>query len=71
MQHIRTGKHPGAAARMGGLQGKVYEFFENVGGEWGWLIGLIFMLTIGVLLSPIFMIIAYKQNYLDVKKSSV
>jgi len=55
---------------MGGLQGKVYDFFEKVGGEWGWLFGLVFMLTIGVLLSPIFMIIAYKQNYLDPQKES-
>ena len=70
MEHARTGKHSGAAARMGGLQGKVYDFFEKVGGEWGWLFGLVFMLTIGVMLSPIFMIIAYKQNYLDPQKES-
>jgi hypothetical protein len=70
MEHVRTGKQSGAAARMGGLQGKVYDFFENVGGEWGWLFGLVFMLSIGVLLSPIFMIIAYKQNYLDPQKES-
>jgi len=67
MIHLKTGKHAGAAAKMGGLQGKVYEFFENVGGNWGGLMGLVFMLTIGVILSPLFMILAYKQNYLDVK----
>ena len=66
--HLKTGKHTGAAAKMGGLQGKIYDFFENIGGQWGWLMGLAFMLTIGVILSPVFMILAYKQNYLDVKK---
>jgi len=68
MAHSVTGKHQGAAAKMGGVQGKIYEFFENAGGEWGWLFGLFFMLTIGVILSPVFMAIAYKENYLDVSK---
>jgi hypothetical protein len=70
MMHVKTGKHTGAAAKMGGLQGKIYDFFEKIGGEWGWLMGLVFMLTIGVILSPIFMILAYKENYLDVKKAT-
>jgi hypothetical protein len=68
LRHVRTGSHSTAAAKMGGLQGRVYDFFERINGEWGWLLGLFFMLTIGVLLSPIFTILAYKQNYLDVKK---
>jgi zinc-ribbon domain len=66
--HKRTGKLPTVAAKMGGLQGKVYDFFERTSTEWGWLLGLVFMLTIGVVLSPIFMVLAYKQNYLDTKK---
>src|ERR1700687_160118 len=70
MTHIQTGKHAGAAAKMGGLQGKVYDFFEKVGGEWGGLMGLVFMLTIGVVLSPVFMVLAYKQNYLDVQQAA-
>lgn len=70
MTHVKTGKHAGAAAKMGGIQGKIYEFFENINESWGWLLGLFFMLTIGVVLSPIFMILAYKQNYLDVKKAT-
>lgn len=65
--HISTGRHQTAAAKMGGLQGKIYDFFENIGGSWGWLLGLFFMLTIGVVLSPIFMFLAYKQNYLDAR----
>jgi hypothetical protein len=70
MAHSKTGKHIGAWQKMGGLQGKVYEFFENINEEWGWIMGWIFMLTIGVLLSPIFMILAFKENYLDIKKAS-
>lgn len=70
MMQVKTGKHSGAAAKMGGLQGKIYEFFEKVNEDWGWLLGLFFMLTIGVILSPVFMIIAYKQNYLDLKKQA-
>lgn len=69
MAHAKTGKHSGAAAKMGGLQGRIYEFFENTG-EWGWVLGWFFMLTIGVILSPVFMITAYKQNYLDLKKQA-
>jgi len=70
MRHVQTGKHSGAAAKMGGLQGKVYDFFENASGEWGWLLGLVFMLTVGVVLSPVFMVLAYKENYLDPKKEA-
>ncbi len=70
MTHYKTGKHGGASARMGGLQGKVYEFCEKINEEWGWLLGLFFMLTIGVILSPVFMILAYKQNYMDPKKEA-
>jgi hypothetical protein len=67
MTHYKTGQHGGAAARIGGLQGKVYEFFEKINEDWGWLLGLLFMLTVGVILSPIFMILAYKQNYMELK----
>jgi hypothetical protein len=67
MAHVQTGKHQTAAAKMGGLQGKIYDFFESIGGSWGWLLGLFFMLTIGIVLSPIFMFLAYKQNYMDTK----
>jgi uncharacterized Zn finger protein (UPF0148 family) len=70
MMHAKTGKHIGAAQKMGGLQGKVYEFFEKLSDDWGWLMGLGFMLTVGVVLSPIFMILAYKENYLDLKKAT-
>jgi len=70
MMHYKTGKHGGASARMGGVQGKIYEFCEKINEDWGWLLGLFFMLTIGVILSPIFMILAYKQNYMDPKKEA-
>jgi hypothetical protein len=35
-----------------------------VTGGWGWIFSLVFM----VVFSPVFMILAYKQNYLDVKR---
>lgn len=70
MTHYKTGKHSVAAAKMGGLQTKVYDFFEKIGGDWGWLMGLFFMLTVGVVLSPIFMVMAYKENYIDTKKAA-
>jgi hypothetical protein len=70
MVHAKSGKISGAAARMGGLQGKIYDFFSALNDDWGWLFGLGFMLTIGVVLSPIFMIVAFKQNYLDAAKPS-
>ena len=70
MMHVTTGKHSGAAAKMGGLQGNIYQFFEKVDENWGWLLGLFFMLTFGVILSPVFMVVAYKQNYLDLEKQT-
>ena len=70
MLHTQSGKASGAAARMGGLQGKIYDFFSESSDAWGWLFGLVFMFTAGLVLSPIFMIIAYKENYLDPAKES-
>ncbi len=67
MMHANTGRLGGAAARMGGIQGAIFEFFANIG-EWGWLVGFVFMITFGIILSPVFMVLAYKQNYLDVEK---
>lgn len=63
MIHAKTGKLTGATARLGGIQAKIYEFFENIG-QFGWVIGFFFTL----LLSPLFAILAYKENYLDVRK---
>ena len=31
MIHAKTGKLAGATARLGGIQAKIYEFFENIG----------------------------------------
>jgi len=56
--HARTGKVAGATARLGGHSAQIYEFFENFG-QFGWVIGFFFMLF----LSPIFAILAYKENY--------
>jgi hypothetical protein len=64
VREIQTGKHPGAGAKMGGAMEKVSNFFDSVTGGWGWIFSLVFM----VVFSPVFMILAYKQNYLDVKK---
>jgi hypothetical protein len=64
VREFQTGKHPGAGAKMGGAMEKVSNFFDSVTGGWGWIFSLIFM----VVFSPVFMILAYKQNYLDVKK---
>jgi tetratricopeptide (TPR) repeat protein len=62
--HMRTGKHIGAGARIGGAMGKVYDFCDKISPDWGWIIGL----AIFVILSPMFVVLAYKENYLDVKK---
>jgi hypothetical protein len=59
-----TGKHPSVGAKMGGAMEKVSNFFDSVTGGWGGWFALGFM----IVFSPVFMIIAYKQNYLDVKK---
>jgi hypothetical protein len=64
VREIQTGKHPGAGAKMGGAMEKVSNFFDSVTGGWGWIFSLVFM----VVFSPVFMILAYKQNYLDAKK---
>jgi hypothetical protein len=64
VREIQTGKHPGAGAKMGGAMEKVSNFFDSVTGGWGWIFSLVFM----VVFSPVFMILAYKQNYLDVKR---
>lgn len=64
VREIQTGKHPGAGAKMGGAMEKVSDFFDSATGGWGWIFSLIFM----VVFSPVFMILAYKQNYLDVKR---
>lgn len=59
-----TGKHPAALAKMGGAMEKVSNACEQIFGGWGFIPTLIVM----VLLCPIFMVLAYKQNYMDVKK---
>jgi len=64
--HRKSGRPIGAAAKMGGTLGKIGEWFEQHGGEWGSVIGLVAICFFGVFLSPIFMILAYKENYLDV-----
>jgi len=64
VREIQTGKHPGAGAKMGGAMEKVSNFFDSITEGWGWVFSLIFM----VVFSPVFMILAYKQNYLDVKR---
>ncbi|HEX4019930.1 MAG TPA: zinc ribbon domain-containing protein [Acidobacteriaceae bacterium] len=64
VREIQTGKHPGAGAKMGGAMEKVSNFFDSITEGWGWIFSLIFM----VVFSPVFMILAYKQNYLDVKR---
>lgn len=63
--HSRTGKLTGASAKLGGVQAKLYEFFENIG-QFGWIIGF----TITLFLSPIFAILAYKENYWDAKNQA-
>jgi hypothetical protein len=65
MMHAKTGKLTGATARLGGIQAKIYEFFENIG-QFGWVIGFFFVLF----LSPLFAILAYKENYWDVRKQA-
>jgi hypothetical protein len=65
MMHAKTGKLTGATAKLGGIQAKIYEFFENLG-QFGWLFGF----GIVLFLSPIFAILAYKENYLDPKKQT-
>jgi Flp pilus assembly protein TadD len=65
---VETGKNLSAGAKMGGLMGRIYSFFEATG-EWGWLFGLAFMFTFGIILSPVFMWMAYKENYLDPKRA--
>ena len=64
IREIQSGKHPGVGAKMGGAMEKVSNFFDSVTGGWGGLFALAFM----VIFSPVFMILAFKQNYLDVKK---
>jgi hypothetical protein len=65
MTHAKTGKLTGATARLGGIQARIYEFFENIG-QFGWVIGFFFTL----LLSPLFAILAYKENYWDVRQQA-
>jgi zinc-ribbon domain len=64
MRHVETGKHTTAGAKMGGAMEKVSNFFDSVTGGWGGFFALAFM----VIFSPIFMILAFKQNYLDIQK---
>jgi hypothetical protein len=61
VKHLETGKHPNVGAKMGGAMEKVSDFFDSVTGGWGGIFALAFM----VIFSPIFMILAFKQNYLD------
>ena len=65
MMHAKTGKLTGATARLGGIQAKIYEFFENIG-QFGWVFGFMFTLF----LSPLFAILAFRENYLDVRKQT-
>jgi len=67
LDHLRTGKHIGAGARMGGAMGKVYDFWDKISPQWGWIFGL----AIFVILSPIFVLLGFKENYLDVKKEEI
>ena len=64
MKYLRTGKEPSALAKMGGSAEKVSNFFDSATGGWGFVFAFIFMF----ICSPIMMILAYKENYLDVKK---
>ena len=64
VRYSETGKHPAALAKMGGAMEKVSNAFDQIFGSWSFIPTLIVM----VMLCPIFMILAYKQNYLDVKK---
>ncbi len=64
VRELQTGKHPGAGAKMGGAMEKVSNFFDEATGGWGGWFALAFM----VIFSPIFMILAFKQNYLDIHK---
>jgi hypothetical protein len=43
---------------------RVSNFFDSVTGGWGSLFALAFM----IIFSPIFMVLAFKHNYLDVQK---
>ncbi len=64
VKYVETGKHPSAGAKMGGAMEKVSNFFDSItGGCGGW-----FALAFMIIFSPIFMVLAYKQNYLDVKR---
>ncbi len=67
LDHVRTGKHIGAGARIGGAMGKVYDFCDKISPEWGWIFGL----AIFVMLSPIFVLLGFKENYLDVNKEGI
>ena len=44
--------------------GKVYDFCDNISPSWGWIFGL----AIFLMLSPILVLLAFKENYLDMKK---
>jgi hypothetical protein len=64
MKYVKTGKEPGALAKMGGSAEKVSNFFDSATGGWGFVFAFIFMF----ICSPIMMLLAYKENYIDVKK---
>lgn len=64
MKYQKTGKEPGAFAKMGGSAEKVSNFFDTVTGGWGFIFAFIFMF----ICSPIMMWLAYKENYVEVKK---
>ncbi len=64
VKYVESGKHPSAGAKMGGAMEKVSDFFDSVTGGWGGWFALAFM----IIFSPIFMVLAFKQNYLDVQK---
>jgi hypothetical protein len=66
IKYAMTGKSPSSGAKMGGAMEKVSNFFDSITGGWGGWFALAFM----VICSPIFMILAFKQNYIDVKKET-
>jgi len=70
IKHVESGKEPPSAlSKMGGAMEKVSNFLESTTGEFaGGFMALALTLATMVVLSPIFLVLAYKQNYLDVKR---
>jgi hypothetical protein len=64
IRYAETGRHSGALVKMGGAMERVSDFFDQIFGSWSFIPTLVIM----VMLCPLFMILAYKQNYFDMKK---